>query len=564
MSQPLSNVWNHFRIRWDIIALVQIAWTLTKALVDSRGSAKEYQSLMKELQAFHRALLEVAALWQNYENSPELNELGTIIKDKVKEWGDALLTFHLKIDKKYGKNLSPGGSGNWVKDTSKKVCWLKEKEDILNLRKKLQTASDTVTMLTLAAIGKSNKLDSTVLVERAERVYGLSKESAKQVEKQMAQLRLMDEKLDTQAKTSNMILATVKSGAVYFLELKEQSKTQIHTIATDIKNLLVLLQSHIRSQQAMPRGLGGCWKQAPVSLEDAMGFVIPIPLELVNPWDMFDTIIAKRFEKHPGHRKIQRGEFAIEEDSTGREVSRMLDLTMCLRPGQKIDTSVIFSKGDADSNHCPRCRAKSAASSEARTQYSSCQMWFQRIIEIDAPDATGKLGKAPLSLDQPAQPAKLQQRHTGPALSPADFQRVRLMRKHMIDPTIVNGIDLSPSPTSLSGGLPQSLSTPAPQQQQKPQVDSQSPASQASPKRPLYRKFSIPPMGKQYSPDPIRTFKCDQCFQSFARNHDLKRHKRMIHLAMRPLPCRYCERSFPEEDALEWEIFLETEADLNE
>jgi hypothetical protein len=46
-----------------------------------------------------------------------------------------------------------------------------------------------------------------------------------------------------------------------------------------------------------------------------------------------------------------------------------------------------------------------------------------------------------------------------------------------------------------------------------------------------------------------RPFKCDQCPQSFGRNHDLKRHKR-IHLAVKPFPCHYCDKSFSRKDAL--------------
>ena len=46
-----------------------------------------------------------------------------------------------------------------------------------------------------------------------------------------------------------------------------------------------------------------------------------------------------------------------------------------------------------------------------------------------------------------------------------------------------------------------------------------------------------------------RPFRCDQCPQSFNRNHDLKRHKR-IHLAVKPFPCGYCEKSFSRKDAL--------------
>ncbi|KAI5867781.1 hypothetical protein GGS23DRAFT_195297 [Durotheca rogersii] len=46
-----------------------------------------------------------------------------------------------------------------------------------------------------------------------------------------------------------------------------------------------------------------------------------------------------------------------------------------------------------------------------------------------------------------------------------------------------------------------------------------------------------------------RPFKCDVCPQSFNRNHDLKRHKR-IHLAIKPFPCTFCDKSFSRKDAL--------------
>lgn len=46
-----------------------------------------------------------------------------------------------------------------------------------------------------------------------------------------------------------------------------------------------------------------------------------------------------------------------------------------------------------------------------------------------------------------------------------------------------------------------------------------------------------------------RPFKCDECIQSFNRNHDLKRHKR-IHLAVKPFACEKCGKQFSRKDAL--------------
>ena len=43
----------------DILAVCQIAWSLGKALSGSRGSAKEYQDLKKDLDCFAQVLMQV-------------------------------------------------------------------------------------------------------------------------------------------------------------------------------------------------------------------------------------------------------------------------------------------------------------------------------------------------------------------------------------------------------------------------------------------------------------------------------------------------------------------------
>jgi hypothetical protein len=49
--------------------------------------------------------------------------------------------------------MRAGGSGNWLKDASKKMLWLKEKEDIIELKRKFHSASAILTMLISAANG---------------------------------------------------------------------------------------------------------------------------------------------------------------------------------------------------------------------------------------------------------------------------------------------------------------------------------------------------------------------------------------------------------------------------
>lgn len=89
-------------------------------------------------------------LWQNRETCPELEALVATTRDAVKDLRATLLAFRLKVDKKYGTSLCVAGSGKWLKDASKKVLWLKEKKDIVELRRMLHLASDTITVLILA------------------------------------------------------------------------------------------------------------------------------------------------------------------------------------------------------------------------------------------------------------------------------------------------------------------------------------------------------------------------------------------------------------------------------
>lgn len=83
-------------------------------------------------------------------------------------------------------------------------------------------------------------------------MHGLLQEFVKLAEEQISRLKIMDEKLDLQAKSSDMILTAVKSGFSFL--------TQIPSITIDMKVVLSLLRNQIVAQQTTPRFLGGHWQ----------------------------------------------------------------------------------------------------------------------------------------------------------------------------------------------------------------------------------------------------------------------------------------------------------------
>lgn len=99
---------------------------------------------------------------------------------------------------------------------------------------------------------------------------------------------------------------------------------------------------------------------------------------------------------------------------------------------------------------------------------------------------------------------------------------------------IMSGLHGSGSPMSLVGGVPPNG-----------MINGYSYVPRGGSTQHMY--LSGPPSQVQGPSD--RPFKCDQCVQSFSRNHDLKRHKR-IHLAVKPYPCQHCDKSFSRKDAL--------------
>ena len=106
----------------DIISVCLIVKDLVDALDKSRGSATEYQEIIRELRCLDRSLLEVEKLSRELDISAELNALCVTAKHTVDKCRSSVDSFLAKV-RKYEKYLREEGSRNVVKDSAMKMKW---------------------------------------------------------------------------------------------------------------------------------------------------------------------------------------------------------------------------------------------------------------------------------------------------------------------------------------------------------------------------------------------------------------------------------------------------------
>lgn len=126
----------------------------------------------------------------------------------------------------------------------------------------------------VAAMGRSQKLDHVAQALRINAVHKHLQESLDLAREHKLQLQSLDQKMDTQIDaqrdSSVAIISNIRNGITML--------TQVGDLVFEIRNILIGFQRFIALQQGPAPGLGAHWHQAPVTLEDAHGNLIPIPL----------------------------------------------------------------------------------------------------------------------------------------------------------------------------------------------------------------------------------------------------------------------------------------------
>jgi hypothetical protein len=138
----------------------------------------------------------------------------------------------------------------------------------------------------------------------------------------------------------------------YFFGLGTELKSLMSNILTvNIRSYKILLDLQAR----VPPEVQPNWTQKPVTLTDALDREVPIHLELINTWDIWEAVLVARFKDVPGEHKIRQKEYALQDRTSQQDIRRNAPFSSSFLPGRRIDMCVLFEANPGTQMSCPTC-----------------------------------------------------------------------------------------------------------------------------------------------------------------------------------------------------------------
>jgi hypothetical protein len=135
----------------DVIAVSILIKDVIQGLSDSRGSAEEYQEIIRELWSLDKALLEVELPSRTCGNAIELNALSCTAMRTTDQCRLCISAYLEKI-RSYNRSLGFGGSGSKLRDAAKKIQWtLSQKDELTKFRAEVNGHASAINMLLITA-----------------------------------------------------------------------------------------------------------------------------------------------------------------------------------------------------------------------------------------------------------------------------------------------------------------------------------------------------------------------------------------------------------------------------
>ncbi|KAI4261493.1 MAG: hypothetical protein L6R42_003307 [Xanthoria sp. 1 TBL-2021] len=201
-----------------------------------------------------------------------------------------------------------------------------------------------VALVTLSNQGsrEMSSLKSTVLsiAAQCEKSVTAYREKATQIsdENQQRCFKRIKQDQDQSLATQQAMLDEIKIRLDKNSSEVKSARIDVQTIASAIITL----------QSQLPRQLERTWTQSPVILKDPLGRTTPVHLEFIETFEIFQTVLEMRFDQLPGHRKVQRKEYALSTEQSEQEIDSALAFRRWFRPGQEVDMSQMKRKHQDD------------------------------------------------------------------------------------------------------------------------------------------------------------------------------------------------------------------------
>jgi hypothetical protein len=77
------------------------------------------------------------------------------------------------------------------------------------------------------------------------------------------------------------------------------------------------------------------------------------------------VVLCDKFKHRPGYELVRRGQYIFQDGASARDLDVKIQLTATVRPGQKINMSMILFAPRTEANICPRCETVTIATAGA-------------------------------------------------------------------------------------------------------------------------------------------------------------------------------------------------------
>ncbi|CZR68054.1 uncharacterized protein PAC_17953 [Phialocephala subalpina] len=369
----------------DCFTAINLITEVCSSLKDSGGSRSEFQELLRQLKGLEVALQHIDNLQARRGNTPsskliELKSIALACRIPLDE-------FILKVNK-YDKSLGshPPKRRRIMQNTTRKIQWLRMKDDVYKLQHYLDTHIGTINillaeyqldLLSLASEqASSDKLDIQSHLRATQDAIDATKASAS-VDKQDIESHLQKIRDEISSNTQKLechlyhLRGAVDSTASKIIEATADIESQtiavrhntsllekvlgavrgdLSTFWMPVINILSNVRStteqiyaivlEIRSSLTGPDPRF-TWYQVPVKVEDALGRIFPVPSEY--SFSELEGIIRMKFANSPCHGEVIAGNYELSNSKNSKHVLTGDD-SIPLLPGMSILMAIIVDR----------------------------------------------------------------------------------------------------------------------------------------------------------------------------------------------------------------------------